>query len=93
MWIETNYDINNYLTETGKYVKEMLSREAPLVPITIQDDNTTNTVNTTVVENTTNETNTTSIFNTNTTVNGGNTENAAETDLLRQLQELLNQQQ
>ena len=29
----------------------------------------------------------------NTTVNGGNTENAAETDLLRQLQELLNQQQ
>ena len=93
VWIETNYDINNYLTETGKYVKEMLSREAPLVPITIQDDNTTNTVNTTVVENTTNETNTTSIFNTNTTVNGGNTENAAETDLLRQLQELLNQQQ
>lgn len=93
VWIETNYDINNYLTETGKYVKEMISREAPLVPITIQDDNTTNTVNTTVVENTTNETNTTSIFNTNTTVNGGNTENAAETDLLRQLQELLNQQQ
>jgi predicted RNA-binding protein Jag len=93
VWIETNYDINNYLTETGKYVKEMLSREAPLVPITIQDDNTTNTVNTTVVENTTNETNTTSIFNTNTTVNGVNTENTAETDLLRQLQELLNQQQ
>jgi hypothetical protein len=90
VWIETNYDINNYLTETGKYVKEMLSREAPLVPITIQDDNTTNTVNTTVVEN---ATNTTSIFNTNTTVNGGNTENTAETDLLRQLQELLNQQQ
>lgn len=90
VWIETNYDINNYLTETGKYVKEMLSREAPLVPITIQDNNTTNT---TVVENTINETNTTNMVNINNNLNSVNTENTTESDLLRQLQELLNQQQ
>ena len=40
IWIETNYDINNYLTETGRYVKEMLSREAPSEPVRIPETNT-----------------------------------------------------
>lgn len=41
IWVDTNYDINNYLTETGLYVKEMLSREAPSTPITIPSNNET----------------------------------------------------
>ena len=39
IWMDTNYDMNNYLTETGLYIKEMLSREAPSEPITIPETN------------------------------------------------------
>lgn len=84
VWIETNYDINNFLTETGKYVKEMLSREAPLTPITIPDANGVNTTNTTT-ENVVNE------VEVNSTVNAENTANSVESDLFKQLQDLLNQ--
>ena len=90
VWIETNYDINNYLTETGKYVKEMLSREAPLTPITIPDSNSENTT----TENNTNMTaeNATNGVNVTSTITTENVENTTESDLLKQLQNLLNQQ-
>jgi endoglucanase len=80
VWIETNYDINNYLTETGKYIKEMLSREAPLSPITIPEANEVDTNTTNVItENTVTE---------NKTENSVNT---VESDLFKELQNLLNQ--
>ena len=92
VWIETNYDFNNYLTETGRYVKEMLSREAPSTPITIPAANETNTTETTnmtnTTENTVNEVNATVL---NTTVNAENSVNTVESELLKQLQNLLNQ--
>ena len=77
VWIETNYDINNYLTEAGKYIKEMLSREAPLSPITIPEENVVET--NTTIENTTNE------------ISPENTVNTVENDLFKELQNLLNQ--
>ena len=89
VWIETNYDINNFLTETGKYVKEMLSREAPLTPITIPDTNETNITNTT--ENIVNGVDANSTSNVINSVNAENTANSVESDLFKQLQDLLNQ--
>ena len=89
VWVETNYDINNFLTETGKYVKEMLSREAPLTPITIPDTNETNTTNTT--ENIVNGVDANSTSNVINSVNTENAVNSVESDLFKQLQDLLNQ--
>ncbi len=37
-WVDTNYNINDYLTETGKHIKEMLSREAPAEPIEVPEN-------------------------------------------------------
>ncbi len=81
VWIETNYDFNNYLTETGKYIKEMLSREAPSEPIKVPEANEVETTNITT-ENTANEIS---------TENATTKENTIESDLLKELQELLNQ--
>jgi hypothetical protein len=63
----------------------MLSREAPSTPITIPDKNETETTNTTTTENDVNET------GINTTVNAENSVNTEENELLKQLQNLLNQ--